>query len=249
MTRRRQAGVTLIELLIAVTLVSLLAVGILFAMRVGLISMSSTQNRFAANRRVVGAQRVLDQQLANMIPAQVQCGGGQNGPPALFFHGQTDQMRFVSTHSLEEAGRGYPRIIEYLVQPGERGIGVRLVMNEYLYTGPSSIGPLCTTMTPDGRTGTPTALLRPVQLGPRPFVIADKLQYCRFAYLVGDGKSNRKDWLVQFAGSLVPSAIRIDMAPLQPDGGRMQMASVTIPIRTNRNAATYYFDIDPPPQR
>jgi hypothetical protein len=26
----------------------------------------------------------------------------------------------------------------------------------------------------------------------------------------------------------------------------MQMASVTVPVRVNRNAMAYYFDIDPP---
>ena len=244
---RRQAGVTLIELLVAVTLVSLLAVGILFAMRAGLTTMNTTQDRLAANRRVIGAQRVLDEQLANLIPAQVQCTG-PGSPPALFFLGQPAAMRVGSSYSLEEAARGYARIVEYLVQPGERGVGVRLVMNEYLYTGPSSIAPLCASATPDGRTGTLSANLRPVQLGPRPFVIADKLRYCRFSYLVGDGRTNRKDWFTVFAGSLVPSAIRIDMAPLTPEPGRLQMASVTVPIRTNRNAAIYYFDIDPVPQ-
>lgn len=245
MRRRSRAGVTLMELLIAVTLVGLLTVGILFAMRVGLGALEAVDRKFGAGRRVLGAQRVLDQQIAGLIPVQIQCKGPKD-IPALFFQGQPDAMRFVSSYTLEEGARGYPRVVEYLVAPGERGVGVRLLMNEYLYTGPSSIVPLCLGTTMDQRTRTMSVLLRPVTLGPRPFVIADKLRGCRFSYLLSDGKLGRRQWSGTFAGSFPPLAIRIEMAQLTPDPSRMQMASVTLPVRVNRNAMGYYFDIDPP---
>lgn len=243
--RRTRAGVTLMEVLIAVMLLSFLSVGILFAMRVALNALDATQRRFSSNRKVLGAQRVLDQQVAGMIPALIQCGGPTT-PPALFFHGQQNAMRFISSYTLEESARGYPRIVEYLVIPGQRG--VRLVMNEYLYTGPTSIVPLCMGTNMDSRTTTLTAMLRPVQVGPRPFVLADGLAFCRFYYLLSD-RMGRKDWLPGFAGSLPPSAIRVEMQALEPDGGRLQMASVTLPVHVNRNGMLYYFDIDPPPQQ
>jgi prepilin-type N-terminal cleavage/methylation domain-containing protein len=114
--RRRRGGVTLIELLIAVTLVGLLTMGILFAMRVGLGAMDAVERKFAGGRRVVGAQRVLDQQIAGLIPVQIQCGGPRE-VPALFFQGERYAMRFVSSYTLEEGARGYPRVVEYLVMP------------------------------------------------------------------------------------------------------------------------------------
>jgi prepilin-type N-terminal cleavage/methylation domain-containing protein len=40
---KRQAGVTLMELMIAVTLLSLLYVGLLFALRIGLTAYSKTR--------------------------------------------------------------------------------------------------------------------------------------------------------------------------------------------------------------
>ena len=55
---KRQAGVTLMELMIAVTLLSLLSVGLLFALRVGLTAYAKTQTRLMDNRRVAGAQRI-----------------------------------------------------------------------------------------------------------------------------------------------------------------------------------------------
>lgn len=246
MRRRGRRGVTLLELLIAVTLVSLLTVGILFAMRVGLGAMDAVERKFAGGRMVVGAQRVLDQQIAGLIPVQIQCRGPREAP-ALFFQGEPNAMRFVSSYTLEEGARGYPRVIEYLVAPGEGGVGVRLLMNEYLYTGPSAIVPLCMGTAMDNRTQTMWARLRPVEVGPRPFVIADKLKGCRFSYLVSDGKLARRAWTDRFGGSIPPLAIRIEMAPLIPDPSRMRMASVTVPVRVNRNAMANYYDIDPPP--
>ena len=60
MKRRPTAGVTLMELLIAVLLLSMLSVGLLFALRIGLNAYSKTQTRLMDNRRVAGAQRGQD---------------------------------------------------------------------------------------------------------------------------------------------------------------------------------------------
>ena len=46
-------------------------------------------------------------------------------------------MRLVSTFSLQQAWRGQPQILELFVIPGEDGNGVRLVVNEIPYAGPS----------------------------------------------------------------------------------------------------------------
>ena len=84
-------------------------------------------------------------------------------------------MRFVSTYSLNEAGRGYPRILEYQVIPGENGTGVRLIVNEFWYCGPLSAGSSCVGVMPDPVAKAPMMIFRPVQIGPSSFVLADKL--------------------------------------------------------------------------
>ena len=88
--RRTQSGVTLIELLIAITLVSLLTVGIMFAMRIGLNTLERSNARFIANRRVMGVDRVMHQQLGGFIPVKAECRSAPNQPPAYvpFFHGE-----------------------------------------------------------------------------------------------------------------------------------------------------------------
>src|SRR5689334_23168460 len=98
----RQSGVTLIELLIAITLVSLLTVGIMFAMRIGLNTMERSNSRFIANRRVIGVDRVMHQQLGGFLPVKAECRNAPNEPPAFvpFFNGEPQMMRFASSYSL-----------------------------------------------------------------------------------------------------------------------------------------------------
>ena len=72
---RRDAGVTLMEVLIAVTLLSLLSTGMLLAIRIGLSALGKTNEKLMYNRRVAGAQRILEQELQGMIPVVAPCGG------------------------------------------------------------------------------------------------------------------------------------------------------------------------------
>src|SRR5262249_15575764 len=136
-----QRGVTLMEVLIAVTLLSLLSTGMLFAMRIGLSAFARTGAKLMENRRVAGAQRILEQELQGLIPVLARCG--ESGPGFGFFQGEEQTMRLVSSFSLQQAWRGQPQILELFVIPREEGRGVRLVVNEIPYTGPPSVGRLC----------------------------------------------------------------------------------------------------------
>lgn len=235
MRRRSTAGVTLMELLIAVLLLSLLSVGLLFALRIGLNAYSKTQTRLMDNRRVAGAQRILEQELQGLVPVVAPCGAGMEGggTKTLFFQGEPETMRLVSTFSLQGAWRGQPQILEIFVIPGAEGRGVRLVVNEILYGGPAAAGRLC---------------LGPgkffaVSPGPKSFVLADKLAYCRFTYLGQQPDASLPlAWFPRFAGTVWPQAVRIDMAPLDPDASRLQPISVVAPIRVFRHPEIPYGD-------
>ncbi|MCW5981457.1 MAG: hypothetical protein KIT09_25450 [Bryobacteraceae bacterium] len=240
MRGRSTAGVTLMELLIAVSLVSLISAGILMAMRVGLNAMEKTNNRLLDNRRVAGVQRVLEQQIAGFMAVTADCRLNPNAPPVKvpFFQGEPQSMRFVSSHSLEEAARGYARILEYQVIPLETGEGVRLVVNELLYTGPDSTGILCIGMRP----GAPTALFRPIKIGPYSFVLADRLAYCRFSYQERLPPPEWRRWTPVWVKPELPSALRIDMAPLEPEPARLPRLALTVPLRVSKNAMLQYED-------
>ena len=238
--RKARAGVTLMELLVVVSLLSLLSTGMLFAIRIGFNALEKTNGQLMANRRVLGAQKALDQQITGMIPVMLPCGGGPYNSRTLFFQGSAGAMRFVSAYSLEEAGRGYPRLLEYAVVRGRDGFGVRMIVNEFLYPGPERLIGFC-----------PSAGgIRPVETNPRSFVLADRLAGCRFSYLVLAGPKKEPAWVPAFATeSEPPLAIRVEMAPLQADPSRLQMGTLTIPVRVTRNSMATYKDIDDPEQR
>ena len=242
---RRNAGTTLIEVLIAVTLLSLLSVGMLTAMRVGLMAFSKTNNKLMDNRRVAGAQRVVQEQLEGMMPVVAACGDAPRATPAqtAFFEGQPQTMRLVSTFSLQQGWRGQPQILEFFVIPGEEGRGVRLVVNEIPYTGPDGTAQLCTGHTRDPLTGGSLAVFAPVQAGPNSFVLADKLAYCRFSYFtIPLDRTLLPHWAPQWTFSGWPFAVRIEMAPLDPDPSRLQPITVTAPIHIHRAPEIQYVD-------
>ena len=99
-----------------------------------------------------------------------------------FFQGEAASMRLASTYSLQQGSRGPPMILEFQVIPGENNQGVRLVVNERLYTGPARGRP---DLSGGGagpahrRHGAPNFL--PISVGANSFVLADKLSYCRFS--------------------------------------------------------------------
>ena len=74
---RHRAGVTLIELLIAVLLMSLLSVGIVITLRVALSAMNKSGSKLMANRRVSSIERILDQEIEGIMPVTADCQSGR----------------------------------------------------------------------------------------------------------------------------------------------------------------------------
>ena len=241
---RRERGVTLIELLIAISMLSLLSVGILMSMRMGLGTMARTKARLMQNRKVESVTRIMEEQVAGLMPVHADCnaGGGAGRVRIGFFQGEPDIMRFVSSYSLQEAGRGYPRILEYLVIPGDEGVGVRLVVNEYLYSGPASTGNFCFGMGYNEALGYAAPQFRPAEVGTQSFVLADKLASCRFIFRETLPLPALAQWTERWVKRGWPSGIRIEMAPLEPDSSRLQVSTLTIPLRITKDMDRDYED-------
>ena len=233
--RKQQAGVTLIELLIGISLMSLLSVAILYAMRLGLGSQERANNKIMSNRRVVGSQRILEQQIANLMPIIGDCRANSAAPPQqiAFFQGEPQAMRFASSFSLTEAQRGYPQILEFAVIAGEQNSGVRLIVNELLYSGIRSTEGLCLGVAIDPNGSRPR--FRPVESSPNSFILADKLASCRFLYreLLPNAPPdvNPERWVPQWVKPGLPTAIRVEMTPLEAGPGSLHVMTVTSPVR------------------
>jgi general secretion pathway protein J len=240
---RNRAGFTLIELLIAVTLFSLLSLGIVITLRVALSAMDKANSRLMGNRRVASVERILEQEIGGIMPVTADCQRPEGGITRLpFFQGEAASLRVASSYSLQQGARGLPMILEFQVIPGEDNAGVRLVVNEHWYTGPRGAGTFCLGMGPDAVTGVPAPRFVPIQIGADSFVLADKLAYCRFSYRELRPAPELVRWVALWTRPVLPSAIRIEMAPLAPDAGRLQPVTLTIPVRITRLPMESYLE-------
>jgi len=232
-TRHRQRGVTLIELMIAISLVALLSAGMLIAMRTSLLTYEKTSHRLESNRRTINVQQILASQIGGIMPVQGQCSTSQ-GPPVTipFFSGAPDSLRVVSSFSMTEGARGFPRILEYQVVPAQNG-GVRLIVNEYPYFGSSSTAPFCR-----------DRQFLPIEVGPSSFVLADQLLSCRFSYhgVYNEIAFAETPWLPVWNQPVFPAGVRIDAQPLAPEPAALPFVGITIPIHVNRDAMVNYAD-------
>lgn len=235
--RALQRGLTLLEVMIAVTLLSLVSAGILYTMKTGLKAMEVTSRQAQAHRRAANAQRILNGEIAGFLPATAHCGatraGDNGGAPVPFFQGQPSVMRFVTTYSVRGAARGIPQVAILFVIPGEDGNGVRLVLNEVPYNGSVGLGFGCLPP-PDPELGFDIPRFPRVEASPASFVLADKLEAVRFSYLMRPN-GVPEQWVAQWPRrDLWPSAIRIEMIPLEGRLQRVPPMTFTGLIRPNR---------------
>ena len=219
--RSTNAGFTLMELMIAITLVAAIATGMLMAMRGGLLTLNRTEARLEDNRRALGIQRILSLQLAGAMPVRSGCGGSQLSRFA--FRGSISALQMVSTYSITEGSRGYPHVVEYQVVPDPNGT-FRLIIHERPYSGPATTGEFCSENIS-------------VQGSAQPFVAAVGLAYCRFSYhqVNPDTEFRGLGWVNNWNEPDLPSAIRLDMLPAAPDATRLPVLSVTASLPVNRD--------------
>ncbi|HTT64783.1 MAG TPA: prepilin-type N-terminal cleavage/methylation domain-containing protein [Bryobacteraceae bacterium] len=244
-SRSPRSGITLIEVVIAVSLLSMLSVGMLATIRMGLDALHNTNARLMANRRVAGAQRILEQELGGFIPVKAICSGTPDTPatPFVFFEGQPQSMRLVSSYSLQEAWRGQPQILELQVIPGDEGRGVRLVVNEIPYTGPLGAGQSCLGMGTDPGSGMTVPQFRPIVASTQSFVLADKLAWCRFSYLEPAKPPDVEQWHSNWVLPRWPIGLRVEMAPLEDNPARLRPLTVTAAVPITRLPERNYADL------
>ena len=241
---RSRAGFTLIEVLIAVSLLGVLSVGMLLALRVGINALDKADRKLMDNRRIAGAQRILEQELSGFVPVIALFAPTPQAPGVKipFFEGRTRSMRFVSSYSLGQAARGLPQILEFQVIQGDEGRGVRLVVNETVYTGPRSAGQFCLGPGPDPESGVVTQRFLPITAGPRSFVLADRLAFCRFRYLAPLPGPGLDAWVDNWILPRWPLGIRIEMESLDDNPGRLRPVTITAPVHVDRYPIFDYGD-------
>lgn len=251
-----ESGVTLLELLIAVSLVAILSTGMMLALRTSVQAYGKTGARLESNRRTVSREQILSDQIGSAMAVRGLCAVN-GGPPANvpFLSGTAAGLRLVSSYSIAEGARGYPRIAEYRVLPSDHGQSVRLVIHESEYTGPLSTTAACAEASLDNAAwasqvdaaSSPDASAADAAAsGPSSgwYVLADHLAFCRFLYH-GPYDPNtylETEWLPLWDLPVPPAAIRIEMKQAGPVAGGLPELGLTVPLPVTRDAFARYED-------
>jgi len=212
-----ERGVTLVELLIAITLVAALAAGMLMAIRSSLTAMDRINTRLEGNRRVMGIQQIVSSQIGGVMPVGGACR--LNGSP--------QSLQLVTTYSIGEGARGFPHVVMFkIVQDPE--VGLQLEEIESPYTEAGGCG---------GGSGGPNSLT---------LVLARRLFSCKFSYHApprpdgGIVASLVDSW----NGPLLPSGIRIETVPLDGVTSNLPALAVNAQIHITKLQMPYVDDYE-----
>ena len=224
------AGLTLIEVLVAVTLLALLAGALTLALQTAAASWKQGRQRLTLDRRTAVSNQILHAALANLAPVIALPPPG-HGPAAPFFHGEPNEMRFVSGYSSSDGRRGGLEIVELAVIEGPNGL--RLTMTESPYRGPASVGRFVVGMIPPADGLEERVDFLPVQPRPDSLIAADRLSRCTFSYLKRPRQPNAPAvWQPVWDGLVeLPAAVRIAMEPAPDDEKRLRPVTVTAQLR------------------
>jgi prepilin-type N-terminal cleavage/methylation domain-containing protein len=227
-TRRlhTERGVTLLELIIAISLVALISGGMLTAMRTSLLTNEKVTARLRSNREHMNLRQMIARQLGGAMPVMAPCASSTGGGNDVsFFRGTPQMLRFVSSFSMAEGSRGYPQIVEYQVAPAAGG-GFRLIVNEHPYTGPASAAPFCM----DGN-------IAPVAVSESSVVAADRLSRCQFYFQqpVQQIAFGDLQWVGDWNQPTLPRAVRIEMVPADGVPALLPPLDVIVNLRTDRD--------------
>ena len=196
-------GFSLLEVLVAISMLALLLTGGFSVLRIVLKSSERIQRSIAAGNRVSSAETALREEIANLIPVGTQCASAGGGPNIAvpFFEGEQDELRFVSGYSLAEKFRGSAQFTEWKVIPSSTPGELRLIANQRPWLGVAFVAPCLLSA---------QIHFSPVQSSPSSFVLADKLPRCAFSYLYRSSDA-KPIWAPRLPiGEGFPEAIRIE---------------------------------------
>ena len=226
-----RSGMTLIEILVAVTLLGILSVGLVTALQVTAGAWSSARNTRSQDRGIANANALLHAQFAGVTPVIPQMMSRQlRVPRGPFFQGEPTSMRFVSSYSMTEGVRGGLQIVELQVSPGDEGM--RLLLTQSPYQGPLSIGRFVVGVEQLPDPSARRVLFTPLRPRADSLIVADRLSAVNFSYLRGARRRGEPDvWVsVWDYPQQLPQAIRVEIQPLE-DVGRLRPVTIVSEVR------------------
>lgn len=223
---------TLVETLVAFTLLGMFSLGLVTALQTGVGAWQESREAVALDRRIANANNLLHAELAGVVPVVAKPPPDRPDVPRFpFFHGGPEEMRFVSSYSLEAGVRSGLRVVELSVIAGREGL--RLILNELPYRGPRSLGGFVLQATPDPTSFSGRRLgFAPVRARADSLIAADRLLFCRFSYLRYPREREAPGEWIPVWDDLrrVPVAVRVELAPATVEAG-LQPVTISAQIR------------------
>ncbi len=124
-------GVTLIELLVAISLMGMISLALLFSMRIGSGAWRRGNARMAANRGVIAAGDLISAQLADVQARRVKWGPDDSPTFFAYFDGAPERLRLLTSYSLALRSRGGVWLAEYFFVKEGDGCALRYYERQY----------------------------------------------------------------------------------------------------------------------
>jgi general secretion pathway protein J len=113
---KRNAGFTLLELIISITLLAIIVLIVAGAASLGYRSFSTGEKKLNAIERLRASLIIIDAQIQSGVPLTLEDGGVKQ----YYFVGEQDSLKFSTNHSIWGGQRGYV-IVNYRVEADNQG--------------------------------------------------------------------------------------------------------------------------------
>ena len=208
-----QSGFTLLEMIVAVTLVAMMAVGLWAIFRISLRSWSRGTEFMDANQHHRGILNLVRKQMASAYGLSAPADPQQPGAGTLIFNGTENGLRFISLNSLLFQDSPGLTLVSYEVDQDSEG-DYALVEKEARYLGQMPDEEV----SPSGSKATP---------------IFEKLSSCLFEYFDPGDANNPAQWVQEWDGQklhTLPLAVSVTMMSRDPKGNTLNRHMV-VPIK------------------
>jgi prepilin-type N-terminal cleavage/methylation domain-containing protein len=114
--KAKNAGFTLLELIISIALFAIIVLIIAGAVNLGYRSFSSGEKKINAVERLRSSLTIIDAQIQSGVPLTLE----DDGVKQYYFMGEQDSLKFSTNYSIWGGQRGYV-IVTYRVEANDRG--------------------------------------------------------------------------------------------------------------------------------
>lgn len=220
-----ECGFTLMELLVSMTIISLLAVTILFGWRIAAGAWGRASQLVDEQRRVAAIDQVLETQMAEMLPATPWL---RQGNAAVFFQGEPRTARFLSRYSLVNRSRSGLYLVEYQISDGPSGTQ-QLLLNESPVENQDELGTLRADAPQSADSSQPRFVS--FERTPQTRVMLEEITGAHFEYYQPAGPLGPGGWVSRWQGQAneLPRAMAIRFSA-NPAPNRLQPAAVVARI-------------------